>query len=168
MIALFSQLGIDWRLFLSQAVNFFVLLAILSWFVYRPLVRLMNERRQKIETGLRQAAEAEQRLKAIDSLQAQKLAEADKAAVQVIASAEAQGQERSGVIIEQAEAKAGQLLTEAARIAEQQRQQEMERLTSQAATLVQLAIAKAVDMEPEQIDAALINKAVATLKDQTV
>ena len=56
MEQLFSQLGIDWHLLLSQAVNFFLLLIVLRVFAYKPLLAFLHERRRKIEEGLAKAA----------------------------------------------------------------------------------------------------------------
>ena len=39
MSQLFSQLGIDWHLLLSQAVNFLILLVILRLVAYKPILK---------------------------------------------------------------------------------------------------------------------------------
>ena len=59
MAELLSQLGIDGKLLLSQGVNFGIVLAVLTYFIYKPLVKILNERKTKIEFGLKGAAEAE-------------------------------------------------------------------------------------------------------------
>ena len=51
-VGLLGKLGIDWKLFLSQAFNFFVLLGVLTFFVYKPLMTVIKERNKKIKTGL--------------------------------------------------------------------------------------------------------------------
>ena len=67
MGVLLEQLGINWKLLVSQGVNFFILLTVLALLVYRPLLKTMEERKKKIELGLRGAEEVESRLKAIDT-----------------------------------------------------------------------------------------------------
>lgn len=57
---LLSKLGIDWRLLLAQLVNFLVLLAILYRFLYRPVIKLLTERSEKIAHGLAEAARIEE------------------------------------------------------------------------------------------------------------
>src|SRR3989339_692771 len=52
---LLFQLGINWKLFLSQVVNFFILLLVLTFFVYKPLIRIIKERSKKIKEGLEKA-----------------------------------------------------------------------------------------------------------------
>ena len=45
MQQLFAAFGINWKLLLIQGINFSVLLAILSYFLYRPLMKVIDERR---------------------------------------------------------------------------------------------------------------------------
>ena len=52
---LLAKLGVDWKLLLAQVVNFTVLLAVLSLFVYRPLLRLIDERRERIRKSMEDA-----------------------------------------------------------------------------------------------------------------
>lgn len=60
---IFHTFGIDWRLLLIQAVNFGVLMLALWAFLYKPLLKLLDERRSKIEKGVRDAEEADAKLK---------------------------------------------------------------------------------------------------------
>src|SRR3989344_9332359 len=89
MLELFGQLNIDFRLLLSQGTNFFIVLAALTFFVYKPLVKNLNERKAKIEFGLRGAREAEERLAGIEALKKQKIIEAEKNAFEIVRAAEA-------------------------------------------------------------------------------
>ena len=57
--------GIRWELVVIQAVNFGLLLLILWWFLYRPLVAIMAKRQQVIEQGVRDAEVAKERLEAV-------------------------------------------------------------------------------------------------------
>ena len=59
MQQLLDNLGINWELLLSQAVNFALLLIVLRIFVYKPVLKLLRDRRERIEGGLIKADEAE-------------------------------------------------------------------------------------------------------------
>ncbi len=52
---LLTKLGVDWRLLLAQIVNFTILLTVLSIFVYRPLLRVIDERRERIRKSMEDA-----------------------------------------------------------------------------------------------------------------
>ena len=119
MVDLLASFGIDWRLLIMQAVNFGVLLAALTYFLYKPVLGMLEERRKKIEQGVRDASAAKEQLdKATDEageivgkasgeadeiITASKGA-ADKAGKEIIAAAEA----RSEQIEKDAKAKAAE------------------------------------------------------------
>ena len=88
MNALLEQLGIEWKVFLSQAVNFFILLVVLTFFVYKPLIKIIKERNQKIKEGLDKAEEADVRLKEIDNIGREKIKEAENKSINIIKDTE--------------------------------------------------------------------------------
>lgn len=57
-----NQFGVNPILLLAQVVNFLVLLFILKRFLYKPILKVLGERRQKIEQSLKNAEEIEKRL----------------------------------------------------------------------------------------------------------
>ena len=50
----------------AQALNFLILLVVLTIFVYRPLMRTMEERRKKIELGVKGGELAAEKGAAVD------------------------------------------------------------------------------------------------------
>ena len=62
MGAFFTAFGLDWRLLIIQGVNFAVLIAVLTYFLYRPILKMIDDRRAKIAEGVRAADAAAQRL----------------------------------------------------------------------------------------------------------
>ena len=66
------QFGIDGKLLISQAVNFFLLLVVLRVFVYKPVLAVLRQRKERIEAGLRMAREAEEKFSAAEVNVAQK------------------------------------------------------------------------------------------------
>ncbi len=163
MSEILHQLGIDWKLLASQAVNFLVLLMILTIVVYRPLLKLIKERRKKIEEGLQGAAEAEKRLVAIDRLKEERLAEADKTAYAKVEAAEHVAKQEAAKIMANAQEKALAAMAQAVETAKQLEAAEMNRLKKQSGELIREAIAKAVNQKPESIDSALIDEAAGAL-----
>ena len=73
---LLTKLGIDWRLLIAQLVNFTILLAVLYRFLYKPVLKLLHDRSQKIEQGLKNAEAVEVRLKEAAALYETKTREA--------------------------------------------------------------------------------------------
>ena len=53
-----EKLGIDPRWFLSQLVNFIVLLIVLQRFLYKPMLAMLQQRQERIREGMAQAEQA--------------------------------------------------------------------------------------------------------------
>ncbi|HNW34856.1 MAG TPA: F0F1 ATP synthase subunit B, partial [Candidatus Ozemobacteraceae bacterium] len=49
---------IDWFTFIAQIVNFFVLVVILRYVLYRPILEALEARRQTVESAVAEAATA--------------------------------------------------------------------------------------------------------------
>jgi len=164
--ALLEQLGINWKLFLSQAVNFFILLTVLYFAVYKPLLKVIKERREKIEQGLQKAQEADVRLKEVDNIAKGKIKEAEQESITIISKTE----EKAKVYADDLQKKTDEKQKAAMELIKQNalRQQEEanKAVLSKAGELVKKAIAKTVELSPEKIDEALINKAIAELKHE--
>ncbi len=164
MNALAEQLGVEWRLLLTQGVNFFVLLAALTILVYRPLLKLLEERRKKIELGLEGAAEVRRRLAEIEAEKAKTRSAAQREAVGLIAAAEREAKARGAELVRQANARTASLLADAAETAERRRLSALAELEREAAGLVKSALVKTVELDPDAVDEELVRKAVASLK----
>jgi len=157
---LFHQLGIDWRLLIAQGVNFFLILAALTFLVWRPLLALLAERRQRIEFGLAGAAEAERRLAAIEEERTAKLLEADAAAAEIIGKAEGEGKHRAQEILAVAMKKSDEVARQAAQTLERQRLASLDAVSREAQGIIRAAIAKTVELDPKAVDEALIRRAL--------
>ncbi len=164
MSALFHALGINGKALLFQVINFTVVLVVLNFAVYRPLTKIVEERRKKIELGLRGAEEVEKRLQEADRAKDEKIRQADVSAVAIITKAEGEARKRSEGIVGAADQQAAALLAEAARVSEQKKIEEMERLSQEAKTLIRDAIVKTVELDPAQVDEKLISQAVQAMK----
>jgi len=87
MNELMTKLGIDWRLFIAQLVNFAVLIAVLYRFAYKPVLTLLEKRRVRIEKSLEEAARIEAESARMEQLKMQKVDDAKREAQQVLEDA---------------------------------------------------------------------------------
>lgn len=78
-----GALGLDWKAFIFQALNFLVLLGVLRIFAYPAIIRALEGRKQKIDEQLKNAAELERKL-AQAALQASSIVDASHAQAQRI------------------------------------------------------------------------------------
>jgi F-type H+-transporting ATPase subunit b len=164
MQQLFSQLGIDWRLLLSQAVNFFLLLIILRIFVYKPLLKLLHDRRAKIEEGLMKADEADRRLLEVEEIGKGKIKEAETQALGILKKTEGDAKALEAKLLAEAKRKEAEELAAAAAVLRAQEEASRRASEQEAVALVRRAIAKTVELSPDNIDDALIARAVGEAK----
>ena len=164
MDKLLSELGINWKLLFTQAVNFSVLLTVLTFVVYRPLMKLMEDRRKRIEFGLRGADEAEQKLAEIENLKETALAEAEKSGIELVRKAEKSAQKKEKELVTLASQKAEGIIKEANLVAESQKQKGLTELSKEAVNIIRDALIKTVELEPKEIDNRLINKALESTR----
>ncbi|MBT4857323.1 F0F1 ATP synthase subunit B [Candidatus Uhrbacteria bacterium] len=60
--AVVGQFGLNVQTFAAQLINFLIVLVILWRFVYKPVVKLLDERQEKIEKSVKTAEEIEERM----------------------------------------------------------------------------------------------------------
>lgn len=143
MSAIFSAFGIDWHLLVIDAINFGIVLFALWYFLYGPLVRMIEERRQKVAQGVIDADEANKRLKDIEESRAHKLAEAGREADDVLSKARSAGAEKNRELTAQAEAAAARIVAEAEAQAKEAKAKAIAESREEVAKLVVLGMEKA-------------------------
>ncbi len=138
MEGILEAFGVDWRLLLIQAVNFALLLIVLRHFLYQPLLRLLDERRAKIEGGVRDAESAEQKLKSIEGERVNIIASASREGEAIVDRARAAGIDAERKIASEAEARAAALLSSAEREAEELKRKALDESKAEMAKLIVL------------------------------
>jgi len=167
MQSLFNNLGLDWKLLLSQAANFFLVLIILRLTVYKPLIELMKKRRARIEEGLMKATEADRRLAGIGELQKEKLKEAERQGIAVIKSAEEQAKVRERQILEEAAKSEADIIARAKERAAADEAAALRKVESEAVHLVKEILIRTVQVKPDAVDEALIAKVAQEARHPT-
>jgi len=74
-------------LLLAQVVNFVILLYILKRFLYKPILKVLEERKKKIETSVKQSEEMQKRFDEITKKQTEILDKAKAESEQIIEGA---------------------------------------------------------------------------------
>jgi F-type H+-transporting ATPase subunit b len=87
--------GINWSLFISQVISFCIVAFLLHRFAYKPILQVLEERRQRIADGLANAERIKEELARTEAARREVLDEANR---------------RSGELIEEARAAAARLL----------------------------------------------------------
>ena len=164
MSELIGKLGLDWKLLLAQAVNFLLILVILRLTVYKPLVRILNERRRKIEQGLKDAEDAAKGLSEIEIKRKERLGEAEKESLAILAKTEGEAKRREAQIIEETRVKETEILKTAEKVALARKEEAEMKFFEGARGLVKLAVAKTAALSPSSIDESLVDQAIQEVK----
>lgn len=134
--------GLNWKLLLIQAVNFGIVLFLLQRFLYKPILRIIDERRLKIQKGLSDAEQAAARLAAAEKESKAAIAEAAAHSRQMVERAEASAKAKEAEILKEAAVKVRRQEEEALREAELLKQQTIEESREEIARLAVLAAEK--------------------------
>src|SRR5204862_7518031 len=76
--------GFDWKIFLSQVISFILVALVLRRFAYKPILAVLEERRQRIAEGLLNAEKIKQQLAEAEQRHAEILAKANAQAEKMI------------------------------------------------------------------------------------
>src|SRR3989338_2422096 len=85
---LISKLGIDWKILIAQLINFGILAYILNRFLYKPIIKLLDDRRLQIEHNKSSALLVEKKLKEADEERKNMIAGARHESEKIIKKAE--------------------------------------------------------------------------------
>ncbi len=138
MSQLLAAFGINWHLLVIQAINFALLLSALTYFLYQPILRIIDERRRVIAEGVSKAQAADKELEEAKVQRESVVGEAAREAEGLVASARTRAEERGSEIVKSAEARAAATLKDANERAEETKRQalkESEREIARAAVL---------------------------------
>jgi F-type H+-transporting ATPase subunit b len=144
-----ERLGINGGFFLAQLLNFLVLFGALTLLAWRPLVRALEARREKIAKGLEDARVAET-ARANAEREAEKTLEQGRAqANKVVEEARMRGEEQAKSVLDDARKEAETIRTRARSEAEEERNSLLGEVRTQVA---QLAMAAAERVLGQSID----------------
>lgn len=82
-----EQFGIDWKLLIAQAVNFAIVLLVLWKFAYKPILKLLHDRENKIDQSLKDADRVEKLKVEMEEEKSKVLAQAKKEAQVILQDA---------------------------------------------------------------------------------
>ena len=139
-----SGLGINLNLLIAQIVNFIIVLLILRFVLYRPMMNMFEQRRERIRTSLEEAERAREEA-ASERVQFEtQLAEERRASQEQLRDAITRGEETARRRLDEANAEAGHILREARAEAEETRREALAGLHDEIADLALEAAAKAL------------------------
>lgn len=141
-----ASLGIDWKAFVFQLINFALLLLILRKFAYGPILGVIDARRQKITESLENAQAAHKAKAAAEQEKAAVIAQARQEAQHVLEASHKQAQTILADAQAQAEKKSEKLLSDASKEIQRQLEETKQGLRKDMLRLVAQATEKVIDV----------------------
>ena len=161
---LLHSLGIDWKLLIAQLVNFVILLAVLYKFLYKPMLKLMQERTIRIEKGLQDANEAEKKLTQSAAEYQKIVNDAERQGQLVLGQSKAHAEQLRASLIKQTQDEAAKML-EAGRATLKREHEEM--MQAARKELMQLVVSASRvtlgEVVTEELDKKIVEAATKAL-----
>ena len=159
-----AKLGVDWKLLVAQVVNFLVLLWVLRRFAYRPMLEFLEKRTKRIESGLRDAKRAAEKLSEIEAKEREVLEEARKESAAIVARARESAERIADKVMIESREESERILIETRKKVDAERESMRAEMKRELAGLVLLATEKVLAEKLKGADdTVLIRKAVEKL-----
>ncbi len=157
-----ALLGIDWKLFLAQLLNFGVILFVLWKWVFGPVSKALTDRTEKIEKSVRQAKEIEEKLKETEALKLAQIEQARKEASQIVDKAVLAASQAKDEILKEAKNISEKLTEQTKRQLADEKVKLLQEVREEAATLVVMATEKIIKEKiDQQKDRELIKESLS-------
>ena len=153
----FSHMGVDWRLIVMNAVNFGIVAAIIYYFGFRPVLKTMDERKAKIEEGLKYAEEMKQKLAEAEQKQAEILKEARQQAQEIIEQARNAAKALEDRQTKETAARIEQMLARGREAIEQERSKAFDELRGEVSRLVVMTTSRVLARDLSDAERASLN-----------
>lgn len=142
MSALLSTFGIDWHLLFAHGVNFAILAGLLTWLLYKPVMKMVAERERVVKQGVEDAEEAARTLSEAEHTASERLNKAESEAVGIVDTARQSAGEERTRIVKEAEARAAAVAADAEARSKEAAAKALRESEKEIARLAVLAAAK--------------------------
>ena len=133
---LIDKLGIDLKLLIAQAVNFLILLFILTKLVYKPILKLLDKRKKMIEQNVEDTRQIEERLTKIEEEKDKIISEASKKAMEEVEKAKKEAEEEKQKILTNAKKEISGLAERYRNQLQEEKKQLLHEVKAEVATLI--------------------------------
>lgn len=144
---LLQKLGVDWKLLMAQILNFTVLLAVLSLFVYRPLLRVIDERRARVRQSMEDAEKIAHEKEEIAKARQEALRKIDQECGAFLEKAKNDAERLKADILRAADAEAKNLLAKGHEQLRSERAQTLQEMQKVLATAILQMTEKILERE---------------------
>jgi len=158
-------LGLNIKILIAQLINFAVLVLVLWRFGYKPILKFLDERKEKIEQGVLDAKKAMAKLEEISDKEKEIIKRAKKEALIILEKARKQGDKNRKEIIDEAKEEIGQIINEEKAKIQVEKGETLKEIKREIADLVIKSVEKVLEEKiDEKKDKELIQRIIKDLK----
>ena len=162
---LIEALGLDLKIFIAQLLNFSILIFVLWRFAYKPVFKILEERRLKIAKGLEDSDESAKKLAQAGEEKKEIISLARKEANEIIEEAKSRAETRYQEIVDKAKGDLKIVIDDEKEKIRAERNHAIKEVKKEAAQMIADALLKIFpEKANEASDAKMIEKALEDLK----
>lgn len=167
MTELLHSLGIEWPILIAQIVNFAILLAILGKFVYKPVLKMLDERKEGVAKALEREEKAAAKLAAADVEREKILVAARAESQSIIDEAKKDGEGMKAKLIATAREEIAKMKADAEKRLKDERARLVTEVKGEIGGLIVDTIEKAFsDVLDARTQGRMVEQALAVLREQ--
>lgn len=162
---LLEALGLNLKILLAQLVNFAVLFFVLWKFAYKPIFKMLEDRRNKIGKGVENAEKADGKLKQAKVKEEEIVSSAKKEALEIIEEARKRAEAKKQSVIDKTKDEIGEIINIEKQKIQQEKADTLKSIKADISGLVVLAVEKILQEKLSgEEDDKLVAKAIKGLK----
>lgn len=162
---LLNNFGFDPVLLIAQVVNFLLILIVLKKFLYKPILKMLNDRKESVAKGLKQAEDGKKLLEDAEVAEKEIIKKARLAANKMIDDAKMQATAEARVIEENAKTQSVRIIEDAKRQIELSEKETEKKLATYVSNLaIELITKSSKQLFPEKEQKTVMQNALKKLK----
>lgn len=159
--------GIDWVLLVAQFINFGIILFILKKFLYKPVMSMLQARREEIQKGIHDAEKARVLLEEANEKEKKLLKNAQAEARKMLDETKKQAETLLRETKEETRRESERMIIDAKKRIEYETKQAEKRLTGHISELARMMLAKSLpDLIGEEEKTSVMKLAAKKLKER--
>lgn len=165
MDGIIQAFHLDLKLLIAQLINFLIVLAVLFKFVYKPLLKAMNDRTSKIEKGLADAQKSQEQLEKAEKTRDDKIKEAKKEARQLLERMQDVAEKNKETIIQKAKDESDGIMVDTRKAIEVEKEKMFKEVRQEIGELTGVALEKVLGQkQAKALDEKMIKQTISEIK----
>lgn len=165
MDSIIETFHIDWKLLIAQVVNFAIVAAVLWYFAVKPIMKIMQDRTDKIEKSLKDAAQIEENLKNTEETKKAEIVKAKQEAQAILEEANKIAVKNKDELLNVAKTEMEKVKIRAKEEIQEAKRQMLKEIKSETAGLVVNALEKIITHDLSEDDRKkLLDRTIKEIK----